>query len=290
MTVTVGVPVGGRKTLRCQIVSQNGHPLEVAAPAGPTAMVFGVGLLPAGLWFEPHRHPQHQIVWASQGVLAVAAGGGQWVLPPTRALWIPGGLPHRTGTPDGAAMRGIFVELDRCPVRFAAPTLLRVDRLLHELFDYLTGGGLDKPRAPGVFLRGADALAADRRQRAEAVVFDLLEPVEVTPVGAPMPADPRARAVAEALLRDPADDRTLAEFAPDATASARTLARLFRAETGISFGQWRTQVRLAASLPLLAGGLPLARIAERVGYGSASAYVAAFRRAVGVSPGRYFAR
>ncbi len=290
MPVTVGAPAAGRETLRCQIVSQNGHLLDVAAPAGPTAMVFGGRVLPAGLWFDRHRHPQHQIVWASRGVLAVEAGGGQWVLPPTRALWIPGGLPHRTGTPDGAAMRGIFVEPDRCPVRFTAPTLLRVDRLLHELFDYLTGGGLENTRAPEIFLHSADPLAADRRRRAEAVVFDLLEPVEVVPVGAPLPTDPRARAVADALLRDPADDRTLAQFAPDATASARTLARLFLAETGITFGQWRTQARLAASLPLLAGGLPLARIAERVGYGSASAYVAAFHRAVGVSPGRYFAR
>ncbi|MBF6175094.1 helix-turn-helix transcriptional regulator [Nocardia blacklockiae] len=251
-------------------------------------MVFGVGALPAGHWFDPHRHPQHQIAWAARGVLTVETGGGQWVLPPTRALWIPGGTPHRTGTSEGAAMRGIFLEPDRCPVRFAAPTLLRVDRLLHDLFDYLTGDH-ENPRATAALLPSTDRLQEERRRRAEAVVFDLLEPVEVTPVGAPLPADPRARVVADALLRDPADPRTLAQFAPAAAASPRTLARLFLAETGITFGQWRTQVRLAASLPLLASGLPLARLAERVGYASASAYVAAFRRAVGVSPGRYFA-
>jgi AraC-like DNA-binding protein len=104
-----------------------------------------------------------------------------------------------------------------------------------------------------------------------------------------MPTDPRITAVAEALVRNPADDRPLDRFAASAAASERTLARLFPAETGMTFGQWRTQIRLAASLPLLANGLPVARIAERVGYGSASAYVAAFHRAVGVSPGRYFA-
>ncbi|WP_232236418.1 helix-turn-helix transcriptional regulator [Nocardia sp. BMG51109] len=252
--------------------------------------MFGVGTLPAGYWFEPHRHPQHQIAWASRGVLAVEADGGQWVLPPTRALWIPGGLVHRTGTSDGAAMRGIFVEPDRCPVRFAAPALLRVGGLLHELFDYLTGGNYEKGSATGELHGVRDTLDPDRRRRAEAVVFDLLEPVEVIPVGAPMPTDPRARVVAEALLHNPTDDRTLAEFAPQAAAGPRTLARLFLTETGITFGQWRTQIRLAASLPLLASGLPLARIADRVGYASPSTYVAAFRRAVGISPGRYFAR
>ncbi|WP_281005270.1 helix-turn-helix transcriptional regulator [Nocardia vinacea] len=108
------------------------------------------------------------------------------------------------------------------------------------------------------------------------------------PVGARRPADARAGQVADALTRNPADPRTLTEFAADAATSPRTLARLFLVETGISFGQWRTQIRLAASLPLLAEGLPIARIAGRVGYATPSAYVAAFHRTVGVSPGRYF--
>ncbi|WP_378732010.1 AraC family transcriptional regulator [Nocardia brasiliensis] len=253
-------------------MSQNGQPSVHGVPPGATAMVFGAGVLPAGHWFDTHEHPQHQIAWAARGVIAVEVADDRWVLPPTRALWIPGGTRHRTGSADGAEMRGIYVEPERCPVTFTAPTMLRVTRLLHELFDHL----------------GAPATAAARRERAEAVVFDLLEPVEVIPVGAHRPTDPRARQVADALTDDPADPRTLAGFAAAVATSPRTLARLFIAETGITFGQWRTQIRLASSLPLLAAGLPIARIAGRVGYAAPSAYVAAFRRAVGVSPGRYF--
>ncbi|MGV9332210.1 AraC family transcriptional regulator [Nocardia sp. NPDC003726] len=253
-------------------MSQNGHAVVHPAPTGASAMVFGIGVLPAGHWFEWHEHPQHQIAWASRGVLAVEVGDNRWVLPPTRALWVPAGTAHRTGTCDGAAMRGIFLDPGRCPLDFGAPTMLRVTRLLHELFDLLTT---------------ADA-TPQRRARAEAVVFDLLEPVSVIPIGAHPPTDPRARQVADALAADPADPRTLAEFAAHVAASPRTLARLFVAETGLGFGQWRTQIRLAASLPLLAAGMPIARIAGRVGYATPSAYVAAFRRAVGVPPGRYF--
>ncbi|MBH0775120.1 helix-turn-helix transcriptional regulator [Nocardia sp. NEAU-351] len=250
-------------------------------------MVVGAGTLPAGLWFDIHRHPQHQIAWAARGVIAVETAHGRWVLPPTRALWIPGDLAHRTGTVGGADMRGIFLEPPRTPVAFAAPTMLRVSRLLHELFDHLTA----TPRgAQALIPTHADTTDPGPRARAEAVVFDLLEPVEVVPIGATMPRDPRATTVAETLLRTPSDPRTLAEFASETATSTRTLARLFRAETGLGFGAWRTQIRLAASLPLLAEGLPVARIAPRVGYASASAYVAAFRRAVGMSPVRYFAR
>ncbi|MFD7847079.1 helix-turn-helix transcriptional regulator [Nocardia sp. NPDC059764] len=133
-----------------------------------------------------------------------------------------------------------------------------------------------------------DAVAA-REDAAGAVVFDLLDPVEVIPIGARTPEEPRTRRVAELLRADPADQRTLAELADAVATSPRTLARGFLAETGITFGQWRTQLRLAASLPLLAAsGLPVARIAARAGYSTASAYVAAFHREVGVSPARYF--
>ncbi|MGY2020119.1 AraC family transcriptional regulator [Nocardia gipuzkoensis] len=253
-------------------MSQNGHAVVHPNPPGATAMVFGAGVLPAGHWFGLHEHPQHQIAWASRGVIAVEVGDNRWVLPPTRALWIPAGVVHRTGTSDGAAMRGIFLDPVQCPVTFGAPTMLRGSRLLHELFDLLT----------------THDTAQQRRERAEAVVFDLLEPVEVIPIGAHPPTDPRARQVADALAADPADPRTLAEFAAHVAASPRTLARLFVAETGLGFGRWRTQIRLAASLPLLAAGLPIARVAGRVGYATPSAYVAAFRRTVGVPPGRYF--
>ncbi|NBH03765.1 AraC family transcriptional regulator, partial [Amycolatopsis sp. SID8362] len=98
-----------------------------------------------------------------------------------------------------------------------------------------------------------------------------------------------ARDVERALLANPADPRTLAEFGRDVGASERTLARVFAAECRMPFGTWRTQVRLRASLPLLAQGTPLETVAYRVGYSSASAFVAAFRRAVGVTPGAYFA-
>ncbi|MFE3228724.1 AraC family transcriptional regulator [Nocardia sp. NPDC059228] len=255
-------------------MSPDGQSPVLAAPSGPTAMVFGAGTLPAGHWFDEHEHPQHQIAWAARGVLTVETVGGHWVLPPTRALWIPGGTTHRTGTLDGALMHGIYLAPERTPVTYPAPTMLRVDRLMHELFLHLT----------------ADTTTGAQRERAEAVVFDLLDPVDVIPIGAPAPGEPRTRRVADILRADPSDQRTLAQLAAAVAISPRTLARGFLAETGITFGQWRTQVRLAASLPLLASGLPVARIATRVGYATPSAYIAAFHREVGVSPARYFTR
>jgi AraC-like DNA-binding protein len=90
--------------------------------------------------------------------------------------------------------------------------------------------------------------------------------------------------------RDPvlADGRTLTEWGHQVGASERTLARGFRTGTGIPFGRWRTLLRLQSALPLLAAGEPVASVARRVGYDTASAFVAAFRHQTGLTPGAYF--
>ena len=127
-----------------------------------------------------------------------------------------------------------------------------------------------------------------RRKHAEWLLFDLLEPVAVATIEAPMPHDDRAYEVAEALCANPADPRTLDEWGRHVGASGRTLARAFLADTGVPFGRWRTQVRLRAALPALAAGEPVSNIARRIGYDTPSAFVAAFHRETGLTPGAYF--
>lgn len=48
--------------------------------------------------FTRHTHVSHQVLWASEGVLAVSTESADWILPPSRALWIPAGLPHETSS------------------------------------------------------------------------------------------------------------------------------------------------------------------------------------------------
>ncbi|WP_245592637.1 helix-turn-helix transcriptional regulator [Actinomadura rifamycini] len=130
-------------------------------------------------------------------------------------------------------------------------------------------------------------LAEGARLRAEAVVLDLLRPLPATPIDVPVPSNERVRAVADALLADPADRRSLDAHARAVGVSRRTLTRLFMQDTGMSFDRWRTHVRLRAALPILAEGHPVSHAAHLVGYATPSAFLAAFRRTVGTSPKRY---
>ncbi|GAA2136801.1 helix-turn-helix transcriptional regulator [Streptomyces synnematoformans] len=238
-------------------------------------LAVGTHAMPAGTRFERHTHRTHQLAWASSGTLAVVAGARTWVLPTTRALWIPAGVPHEVTSASHSTMTSLYLPAATEPVPAPAwdrPRPITVSPLLAELIRYLDD----------------QALSAARRARGEALVLDLLEPVAVTTLDTPLPADPRAREVAQALLDDPACPHSLDAWGRRVGASGRTLARLFLSGTGMSFGRWRTLARLQAALPALAAGEPVSRVARAVGYETVSAFVAAFRRETGVTPGAYF--
>lgn len=244
-----------------------------AADLDPTAAVIVVTFpMPKGLVFDWHTHDDHQLAWAASGVLTVRTNASAWVLPPQRALWIPAGVPHETLSAGAATMRSAYVRPERCTIGWAEPTPVSADPLLCALIGYLEDRGL----------------TPDRRARAEAVLIDLLRPVAMTAVEVRWPADDLARQVADRLAQFPADGRTLANWGREVGASERTLARAFLAETGVSFGRWRTMLRVQAALTLLAAGEAVAVVARRVGYDSDSAFVQAFRRETGVTPGVYF--
>jgi AraC-like DNA-binding protein/quercetin dioxygenase-like cupin family protein len=228
--------------------------------------------MPPGVVFNWHDHHEHQLAWAASGVLTVRTEAADWVLPPTRALWIPAGLKHETLAAGTATMRSLYIRPDRSPASWAEPVPVAVTPMLAELIGYLD----------------SDTLDAGQRARAEALLADLLRPVPMTTIEVRMPGDQRAAEVAGRLLADPADGRTLGEWGTEVSASARTLARAFLADTGMSFGQWRRLVRLQAALPQLAAGQAVGSVARHVGYQTASAFVAAFRKETGLTPAAYF--
>ncbi|MEO5744907.1 MAG: helix-turn-helix transcriptional regulator, partial [Terracoccus sp.] len=227
--------------------------------------------LPSGHRFDRHAHKVHQLAWAAHGVVTMRIEERVWVLPRSRGLWIPAATPHEVLTGGPTTMMGVYFGLERCPIRWAAPTVVDTGGLLGSLLEHLAS---DLPATP--------------RRHVEAVVFDLLQPLQVATIDVPMPLDARAVQIATALELDPADNRSLAEWGRSVGASARTLARVIERETGMGFERWRTQVRIAAALARLAAGAGVTRVALDVGYASSSAFVAAFRRTTGTTPGAYF--
>ncbi|MEV5611116.1 helix-turn-helix transcriptional regulator [Streptomyces sp. NPDC052225] len=219
-----------------------------------------------------HTHDDHQLLFPHRGVLHVRTAHGDWMVPPHRAVWLPARVPHAHEAIGTTELRAVTFAPARNPLRLDRPAVLVVTPLLREVVAALTG---DEEQAAGP------------RRNLEAVALDQLRRVEALRVHLPTPDDPRLADIARILHADPGDPRTLAELGAAIGASERTLSRLFRTRTGMTFPQWRTQLRLHHALTGLATGRSVTRVAAECGYSSPSAFIHAFSAAFGTTPGAY---
>jgi AraC-like DNA-binding protein len=222
-----------------------------------------------------HDHEVHQLVYPRSGVLQVRTDRGAWVVPPRRAVWLPAGVPHSHRAHGRTQMLGLVFPADASPLSplsATEPTVVLVGPLLREAITTLAED---------------HSLGPDDRADLHRVVLRRLTPAPALTHHLPAPADPRLRDVAAILAADPADSRTLAELGHATGASERTLSRLFRRDTGMTFPQWRAQLRLQHALLLLAADSTVTEAATASGYGTVSAFIAAFRDAFGVTPAAY---
>ncbi|WP_027342116.1 helix-turn-helix transcriptional regulator [Hamadaea tsunoensis] len=226
--------------------------------------------LAAGGVIDAHRHDDHQIAYAGRGVLTVTTDAGSWVAAGNRAIWVPAGTVHAHQAHGEVELHLIGIPGD--PLRLRTPTVLAVGPLLRELIVAYT-------RDPGD--------GGPQRARLRAVLLDQIRASPQQPLHVPAPTVPLLREVCDLLRADPADGRTLAELGRAVGASDRTLSRLFRADLGMTFPQWRTQLRLHHALILLAEGVPVTAVAHRCGWASASAFIDVFRRTFGHTPGNH---
>ena len=231
--------------------------------------------VPVPLEFEPHTHPVHELVWVRGGTMTVRLDDAVVTVPEGHGFWIPAGVEHAGRTTARTVLSDALFDPERSPVDvtdFAEAVAVEVTPILASLLTHLERVDLT-PAA---------------RMRAEAVVFDVLEPAE-RQLSLRVPHVERVEPIVAALLEDPTDDRALSEWAALIGVSERTVARMFRAHTGLSFLQWRQVLRVHRALALLAEGLAVQDVAELTGYAQASTFIASFKRVMGTTPGAYVA-
>jgi AraC-like DNA-binding protein/mannose-6-phosphate isomerase-like protein (cupin superfamily) len=242
----------------------------------PQAVVAHGRELAAGETLPFHRHRRAQLVYASSGVMTVTTRSAAYVVPPQRAVWMPGGVEHRIDARSPVAMRTLYVESGAADLP-ANVCVLQVTPLLRELI--VTAVATGPTYEP-------DSASS----RVMSVILDQIGNQPVASLALPMPTDPRSLRVAQSLIENPADSRDLEKWARCVGASKRTLGRLFTAQTGMSFQAWRQQRRLLRALELLAMGDSVTTIALELGYDNTSAFIAMFRRCLGTTPTRYLSK
>lgn len=221
----------------------------------------------------PHRHEDHQLIYASSGVLEVVVPAGTWFTPSVRAVWVPGGALHHWQVHGAATVHLVGIPTSVVSATAPEPSLVPVSPLVRELVIACSRNGPATTPAEKRLLR---------------VLADHIDPAPHTATVLPSLRDPRLREIQEILEDDMSDPLTLRQLGHRVGASERTLSRLFQEQVGMSFAVWRTQLRLHRATLLLSQGKTVSRVAADCGYSSASAFITAFRAAFGDTPGSLY--
>lgn len=252
----------------------NGFVVDMPVPERPRRVVTFMAEGNRGEGKTPHFHKRGQLLSVLSGSIAVSAAEGTFVVPPERALWIPANVVHATRHLASTRMRTLYVDREAARGLPDAMTVVQVSPLLRALVEAVT------ELSPDYEESGPDG-------RLVSVLLDQIAASPVAPLRLPMPRTLALRAVAERLVEDPALARTMEEWAAPLGMSSRTFERRFKEETGLSLRTFRRQAKLFRALELLAARESVNRVSDALGFEGPSAFIALFKSAFGVTPGRY---
>lgn len=243
----------------------------------------------------PHAHAWAQLATSTTGVVRVTVEHGTFIVPPSRAVWIPPGVEHAVTVVEDSDLRTLYFhqpggccgpDVPRdAEAAWRQCRVLEVSPLLRALV-----AALDTRADPRDAREPAPMTDEDlhRERHLGALVMSEVRAANPVPLGVDLPRDKRLRSLCEAVLQEPTRHATLDGWAAASGASPRTVARLFRQELGTTFLQWRQQVLLARALAMAAHRKPIGHIAAELGYASASAFTAMVTRTLGAPPSRLF--
>lgn len=240
----------------------------------PAPIVFRAASMPADASYPRHRHPWGEFVHAFSGVMEVRAEGRHYMAPPQYGLWLPPNVEHRGLNHGEACHCSLYVAAEltgRLPRQVCA---LVIGPLLRALLEELR-------RHP------QQAPCAAAHERLLRVAVDQLEAAQCAGSYLPTSDDRLLAPVLRALDAQPGDPRSVADWAMFVHTTERTLMRRCQRELGMTLTEWRQRLRVVKAMPMLESGDAVEGIAQDLGYASASAFIAMFRRLSGTTPDEY---
>jgi len=226
-------------------------------------------------WTPEHSHARGQLVALTQGLIIVEAGSERWMHPSHRCAWIPPDCKHAARSVGGAAGAMVDLSPEMCRGLPKMPCMFNSSELLFAIVHRMVDWDLRQPLNPA-------------KKRLITTLRDEIRHPDQQPLRLTIPREERLSRIADALLDDVGDHRTLDAWAHVGGMARRTFMRAFSAETGMSFGRWRQQARLFAALEMLAQRKSVTEVAIAVGYDSVSAFIEMFRTMLGTTPRTYF--
>lgn len=244
------------------------------ALAPPNPLYLRYSQIQGGNALAEHSHPWGQLSHISLGIMEVEVTGRRLIAPPEFLVWVPANEPHSAYNDRTLHYTSIYVSEALSANLPTASCLLQLTPLLKALLDDFVARRVSHMSTP------SDVLQAE-------LLIDRLAVADSQHNYLPWSSDRLLGTLLASLQAAPDDNRTLEQWAEQLHTTSRTLARRCHRDLGMSFGQWRTRLRMVQALSWLRGPMPIQEMAWRLGYGSTSAFIAMFQREQGCSPQRY---
>lgn len=222
---------------------------------------------------EPQTRRCGQLWAAFDGLMSLWTESGRRLVPAGHCAWVPPEHPHSVRAHEPFSGRVADIRKEACLTLPQKPCSFATSGLLREAI---------------LRVRGSESGSCNAEQQLLAMIIcQEIRRLPQTRVGIALPSDPRLLRITTAIADDLADNRGLEQWATWTGMSTRTLVRRFMQETGLSFTEWRQQARVMRALEWLACGTPVTTVALDLGYDTVSAFIAMFRRAMGMTPTAY---
>ncbi|AXW47141.1 AraC family transcriptional regulator [Ralstonia solanacearum] len=254
---------------------RNGSRSSQASP--PESIAMNVVHVTEGTDFPVERHTWGQFVYSVEGIIELTVKSSRYAAPPDFGVWLPPGIDHLAWAGDETSYFLLDIEQNLCDRLPSKASVLAVGPISKAIFLDLKARRIRDPQCP------EDA-------RLMQVLIDQLSVGSPAENFLPLSNDPALRKVLEGLSRDPGDNRTLADWARHVHNTERTLARRCTRDLGMTFMEWRQRLRLSRALAMLADGLSVQSVAQKLGYTTTSAFIAMFQKAVGATPNTFRGR
>lgn len=240
----------------------------------PTPIYFRSALVPASATYPVHQHPWGEFVYSFSGVMEVKLANDHFLAPPQYGVWLPPNVEHVGLNRQEACHCSLYIAQDLCDRLPAKACALTISPLIRALLDELRAAPPELPHT-------------EEDTRILHVLVDKLS--QTSRVGTYLPGsnDPVLSPILTALERNPADPRSLSDWARLVNATERTLLRRCHRDLGMSLAQWKQRLKVMCSLQLLRDGANVETVAFDLGYSSSSSFISMFRKLTGETPDEY---
>lgn len=222
-----------------------------------------------------HTHIRHgQILYAPSGCMTLVTDNRQVILPPGKLLFIPANITHRVTFRNVVAYRSIYIDKEVFVEMPEDLTVLSVNGLLQQLieriawWDWSSDYTLEQENILRVFW--------DEFNVAEKENYDLKIPI-----------DYRVNSKVKGFVYNKITPPFLKDLSKEVGASEKTISRIFKKETGMSYQDWRLQWNLFRAIELLAEKFTISEVALELKFSSDSAFIDFFKKHTGITPYKY---